>query len=81
MIKDKQIHFRLSSSELNIIQNTSSKLNINMSDFILSVLILYCIKIDCKSKCRHCINGICLVFSDNTVHQPCIESPCDYYKE
>lgn len=31
--------------------------------------------------CLHNVNGVCEFFSDETVKQPCIESPCPYYED
>lgn len=43
MKKDCSLYFRLSADELELIKSTSSKFDMNVTDFILSVLIPYCI--------------------------------------
>lgn len=46
MYKGTQLHIRLSNSELDLIKRIASKLNMSLTDFILFVLIPYCVKLD-----------------------------------
>lgn len=46
MTKNSQIHIRLSTSELELLKRIANKFNMSLTDFILSVLIPYCVKLD-----------------------------------
>lgn len=44
MTKNTQIHIRLSNEELELLKITASKYELTLSQFILSVLIPFCVK-------------------------------------
>lgn len=46
MAKNTQLNIRLSSSELDLLKRIANKFDMSLTDFILSVLIPYCVKLD-----------------------------------
>lgn len=46
MAKNTQLNIRLSTSELDLLKRIANKFNMSLTDFILSVLIPYCVKLD-----------------------------------
>lgn len=46
MTNKTQLHIRLSTSELDLLKRIATKFDMSLTDFILSVLIPYCVKLD-----------------------------------
>lgn len=46
MAKNSRLEIRLSTSELDLLKCIANKFNMSLTDFILSVLIPYCVKLD-----------------------------------
>lgn len=46
MAKNSRLEIRLSTSELELLKRIANKFNMSLTDFILSVLIPYCVKLD-----------------------------------
>lgn len=46
MYNEAQLHIRLRRTDLDLLKRIANKFNMSLTDFILSVLIPYCVKLD-----------------------------------